>query len=126
MAVERYQHPDPVAEAQRWQTCKANVIQAVGRLRPLRRGADAPFFLDILCDVPLPFAVDSVEPWEDARPGVWSVMASEGVILNGAGDIEAAFPEDAPSRKAARGMETEPTVALTSIEQLVTSGVRLR
>ncbi|GJE51820.1 hypothetical protein GOFOIKOB_4884 [Methylobacterium tardum] len=118
VAVERYQHPDPVAEALRWQTCEANVIQAVGRLRPLRRGADAPFFLDILCDVPLPFAVDGVETWEDARPGSWSIMASEGVILTGAGDIEAAFPEDAPSRKAARGMETEPTVALTSIRSL--------
>ena len=37
IAVEHYRHPDPVAESLRWQACEANVIQAIGRLRTLRR-----------------------------------------------------------------------------------------
>lgn len=112
--VERGQHPDSMVEALRWQITEAGLIQAIGRLRALRRTADAPAFLDIINDVPLPISVDATEAWDEAKPGAWAEMASEGVLLESATDIMACFPEAAPTRQAAREMSL-PTLVVTSI-----------
>ncbi len=53
-----YRHPDPYAEAIRWQACEAELIQAVGRARGIRRGANEPVDVFIWTDVPL----DEVRP----------------------------------------------------------------
>ncbi len=87
------------------------MIQAIGRLRPLRRTAAEGFFLDIISDVPLPLTVDRVETWAEARVGVWAEMAREGVILTRPADIDAAFPQIALSRKIARAMKDGATLA---------------
>jgi hypothetical protein len=110
-------HPDPVAEALRWQACDAEVIQAIGRLRPLRREADNSYFVDIVCDVPLPLTVDAVETWDAALPGRWALMADDGVILQSPSDIMAAWPSWGLSRDQARAM-SDPTMGETSIRNL--------
>ncbi|WP_237479231.1 bifunctional DNA primase/polymerase [Lichenibacterium dinghuense] len=110
-------HADPIAEALRWQVCEAQLIQAVGRLRPLRRNALSPFFLDIIGDVVVPVTVDRVERWDDARLGPWSDMAARGVMLDKAGDAAIAYPDLAATRKAARVLTAAVTVAPTSIEE---------
>lgn len=112
--VQHCQYPHPIVEALRWQTCEGQMIQAIGRLRPLRRTAAEGFFLDIISDVPLPLTVDRVETWAEARVGVWAEMAPEGVILTRPADIDAAFPQIALSRKIARAMKDGATLALTS------------
>jgi hypothetical protein len=112
--VERGQHPDSMVEALRWQITEAGLIQAIGRLRALRRGPEAPVFLDIINDVPLPISVDATPAWDEAKPAAWAEMAVEGVLLESAADIMACFPEAAPTRKTAREMSL-PTLALTSI-----------
>lgn len=116
--VEHSYHPDPAVEAVRWQVTEAGLIQAIGRLRALRRGPDTPTFLEIISDVPLPITVNRVERWTDVRPGAWADMAGEGVILESAADIEASFPEAAPSRRDARDMAAA-TLAGTSIEKFI-------
>ena len=90
-AVRHFRHPDPVAEALRWQACEANLLQAIGRLRPLRR--DEPFFLDIVSDVPLPIVVDEAVAWKAACPGRWADMAPAGVLLTTPEHARLAFPE---------------------------------
>lgn len=115
--VEYAQHPSATAEALRWQITEAGVIQAIGRLRALRRQADAPAFLDIINDVPLPISVDTAATWEDAKPGAWADMAPEGVLLESAADIMACFPEAAPTRDRAREISL-PTLGVTSIDYL--------
>jgi hypothetical protein len=112
--VEHFRHPDPLAEALRVQSCEAEIVQAVGRLRLLRRERYAPFFLDLVGDVPLPLTVDAVETWERARPGPLAVMASDGVLLQSPADIMARYKV---GRKNARLMASA-NVALTSIETL--------
>ncbi|KQP07718.1 hypothetical protein ASF28_11365 [Methylobacterium sp. Leaf99] len=112
--VQHCRHPDPIVEALRWQACEGQMIQAIGRLRPLRRTAAEGFFLDVISDVPLPLQVDHVDRWEAARVGAWAEMAVEGIVLTSAADIEAAFPELAPSRKIARALSEGATLALTS------------
>ncbi|GJE52660.1 hypothetical protein GOFOIKOB_5734 [Methylobacterium tardum] len=124
--VERGQHPDSMVEALRWQITEAGLIQAIGRLRALRRGPAAPAFLDIINDVPLPISVDATPAWDEAKPGAWAEMAVEGVLLESAADIMACFPEAAPTRQAAREMSL-PTVVVTSIRDIsidVTTSVR--
>ena len=53
--VRMERHKDPIVEALRWQITEGNLIQAIGRLRPHRRGT--PCWLDIVTDVPLPITV---------------------------------------------------------------------
>jgi hypothetical protein len=123
IAVDHDWHPDSMAEALRWQSCEANLIQAIGRLRALRREPSAPFFVDIISDVPLPVTVDEVVRWDQASPGRWAEMAEAGVLLDSPADIETAFPALAPSRKIARDLAAGLTLAQTSIENLLI-GVR--
>ena len=113
IAVDHVRHPDPVAEALRWQACEAQLLQAIGRLRALRRTAETPFFLDLITDVPLPITVDEVTTWEKACPGRWAEMASAGVLLESPADIQAAFPELAPTRGA--GVVGDLRLVVTSI-----------
>ncbi len=112
--VEHERHPDAVAEALRWQITEAGLIQAIGRLRALRRGPDAPAFVDVVNDVPLPLSVGEVVSWDEAKVGAWAEMAPEGVLLESPADIMACFPEVAPSRQAARDA-VPPTMVGTSI-----------
>lgn len=104
VAVETYRHPDPIADALRWQWCEGELIQAVGRLRALRRDAGNPYFLDIICDVPLPLTVDRVETWESVCPDRWADMAGGGVILTSPADVMAAYPELAQTRDQAKAL----------------------
>ncbi|TXN14700.1 hypothetical protein FV219_03270, partial [Methylobacterium sp. WL122] len=116
-AVEHGRHPDPTVEALRWQITEGGLIQAIGRLRALRRTSEAPGFLDIINDMPLPISVDAAVSWETAKVGAWAEMAPEGVLLESTADIQACFPDAAPTRKSAREMDL-PTLALTSIREI--------
>jgi putative DNA primase/helicase len=46
--VECDKHPDPVAEAIRWQICEGELLQAIGRGRGVNRTAATPLVIDIL------------------------------------------------------------------------------
>ncbi|WP_336490009.1 hypothetical protein [Methylobacterium nigriterrae] len=112
-AVDHYRHPDPLAEALRWQICESNLVQAIGRLRAQRRGAENPYYLDIINDVPLPISVDAVEVWERVKPGRWADMAPAGILLTSATDVLRAFPGLGLTFKAARALVDDLRVAQT-------------
>ena len=57
-------HPDPVAEAIRWQICEGELVQVVGRGRGVNRGADNPLDVLVLTNRPLPLLVEAVVTWE--------------------------------------------------------------
>jgi hypothetical protein len=121
VTVDRDQHPDTLAEALRAQACEAEVIQALGRLRPVRRGPDQPFFIDVACDLALPIT-SMLSNWVSACPGPWAVMADGGVILDSPADIVTAYQV---TQKAARLMGGA-NAALTSISKLfIEVGARL-
>lgn len=82
-------HPNPIADALAWRVTVGELLQAIGRLRPHRR-AD-PCWLDILCDVPLPITVQSVERWSVVSPGAEADMAAIGVILRNSRDSMSAY-----------------------------------
>lgn len=82
-------HPDAIAEALRWQITEAELLQAIGRLRPHRRAE--PCWLDIVCDVPLPISIDEVLGWADVAPGASADMVAAGVVLTNSRDAMVAF-----------------------------------
>lgn len=93
-------HPDPIAEACRWQICEGELIQAIGRARGVNRTPETPLDIDVLANVCLPLTVDEVTQWAPASEGI--EMAAEGVILNSGSDMAVAWPDVWTSDDAAR------------------------
>ncbi|GGH12591.1 hypothetical protein GCM10007036_10560 [Alsobacter metallidurans] len=58
--AEADRHPDELAERFRWQTTEAELIQAVGRARAVRRSAETPLLVIVGTSVPLPLQVDEL------------------------------------------------------------------
>jgi len=75
-------HPDPDAEAVRWQICEGELIQAEGRGRGNRRTAKNPLTVYICTNVCLPLTVHEVVSYKDLMAmgtGV-RLMAARGLI----------------------------------------------
>lgn len=93
-------HPDPVADACRWQICEGELMQALGRARGVNRTAADLLDIDIIANVVLPLTVDVAEPWNP--PGEEIEMQIEGIVLDSAADMAAAWPEIWATPMAAR------------------------
>jgi putative DNA primase/helicase len=100
IAVEADQHPDPMAEAVRYQICEAELMQALGRARGVNRTAETPLTVDILADVCLPITVNEVIPWTE--PSATVEMAIEGIALTAPKDMAKAWPGVWANRDAAK------------------------
>ena len=74
---ETWRHPNPVAEALRWSACEAELIQAIGRGRGVRRTATSPLDVLVLGEAVLPFPVELV-PLD--HPGSDDVQFAHGAI----------------------------------------------
>ena len=77
-AVEGDVHPDPMAEAIRWQICEGELVQAIGRARGVNRTAATPLAVDIMADVVLPLTVDEVVQWPQVPAGAEVEMLADG------------------------------------------------
>jgi putative DNA primase/helicase len=75
-------HPDPVAEAVRWNITEAGLIQAIGRGRGVNRTAEDPLQVDIISTIPLPWAVDEVLAKNAIEPDPIAVMAARGLLVD--------------------------------------------
>jgi putative DNA primase/helicase len=121
-------HPDPDVEAVRYQTCEAELVQALGRGRGVNRTAANPLDVDLLFDTCLPITVDEVMPWQP--PSLLIETAVEGVMLMAECDLMKLWPHLWPNRTAATrtlkaGMPTLP--GFQSVEyQLAKPGMNKR
>ncbi|MFT8246591.1 toprim domain-containing protein [Roseomonas sp. BN140053] len=96
-------HPDPTAEAIRWQICEGELIQIIGRGRGVNRTAANPLEVLILTDRPLPLPVDEAVTWEDLAPAAADLMLSQGgVALESPTDAHRCYPNFWPSPDAAK------------------------
>jgi putative DNA primase/helicase len=95
-------HPDPIAEAIRWNICEGELIQAMGRGRGVNRTADNPLQIDLLTDIVLPITADEVIDWPNLVPSRTDMMASRGVVLDNAADRAKCFPDLWSNYEAAR------------------------
>jgi putative DNA primase/helicase len=92
------QHPDPEVEAVRWQTCEAELVQALGRGRGVNRTAAIPLDADLLFDTCLPITVDEVVPWK--VPSLLIETAIDGVMLTAECDLMKCWKHLWPNRQA--------------------------
>jgi putative DNA primase/helicase len=105
IAVKCDQHPDPTAEAVRWQICEAQLIQAIGRGRGVNRTPETPLDVHIVSDVVLPLAVNEVSYWKPPNEVV--EMLVEGIGLTSPGDMVKIWPKVWPNeREAGRTLES--------------------
>jgi hypothetical protein len=115
--VEADHHPHPLAEAVRRSTVQAELIQAIGRGRGIRREADRPLDVLICGNTPTGQPLASVRPWQKlgadeaafADLGVWAEGHSTMAALTG---IPAATIKKARDRAATTG--TGPRENLSS------------
>jgi len=87
------QHHDPAVEDVRWLLCEAEVQQAVGRVRGVRRTHTNPVLVLVLSDVDLgEIAVEELTTWDSilARCGPVAQMIARGVVPQLREDIVAA------------------------------------
>lgn len=101
-------HPDTLAEAIRWQICEGELLQALGRGRGVNRDANSPLQIDVLCNLPLPIAVDEAAAFETFEPTPAALMQARGFEVldtsaKGAWAVVAAIlPDVFPTADAAR------------------------
>lgn len=87
--VDAVQHPDELAERIRASITQAELLQVIGRARGVRRTAADPVDVFVLGSEPLPVEVDRVESW--AAPTIDDHLLAEGVLLESAPDVAAAW-----------------------------------
>jgi hypothetical protein len=95
-------HPDGLCDALLRTICQDEIVQAVGRARAVRRGADDPVLILILADEWMPIRVDGFVAWRDLWPGAWADMAGRGMIFGGATMAHKVYPDLFPTVDAAK------------------------
>jgi putative DNA primase/helicase len=83
--VDADRHPDPLTEALRQSICEAELLQAVGRGRGVRRDALRPLDIVILGNVPLPMNIDALAEWQGLAFDD-AMMAEIGAVPSSAED----------------------------------------
>ena len=101
LSVQGEQHPDPMAEAVRWQICEAELIQCGGRGRGVNRSASAPLQLDVLSNVCLPMEVAQPLRWDDNAPGRIEEMVAHGLLPEGPAAAAMIYPDIWKEKKTA-------------------------
>jgi putative DNA primase/helicase len=93
---------DARLEAVRSAITDAEVTQAIGRGRGVRRTATRPLTVFVFADVAVPLAVRRVASWDGMRPTLIERMAARGVVLRSPTDAAALYPDLFPNEQAAR------------------------
>ena len=117
--VDGDRHPDPVAEAVRWQIAEAEVMQAVGRARAVNRMGENPVVIEIWNGLALPLTVDEVVPWEKVSSGCEADMVADGIALASPADMAAAWPRTWETAEAARRWLSRSTSGQNPIENIL-------
>ncbi len=86
-------YADADLEAIRAAITDSEVIQAVGRVRGVRRTAADRVTMFVMADVVLPIPVTALTRWADLRLDVISRMRARGAVLFGATDAFKAYPD---------------------------------
>jgi len=99
--VAGWKHPDPLAEAIRWQLCEGALVQSVGRGRGLHRNVDRPLDIHIWTDIATP-ELGPVDPMLWQGPTTDEEMLAAGVWLELPADAARVHPNVVVSVAALR------------------------
>ena len=101
--TEADRHPDPLAEALRWQIAEGQLLQIIGRGRGVTRTAENPLEVLVLCDLALPLPITATLSAEDLTLGPAEQMLLEaGVALENPAHAFRSFPGMWASAEATR------------------------
>jgi putative DNA primase/helicase len=101
--VEAPYHPNPLVEEIRRQICEAELIQAFGRGRGIRRTAKKALEIDVLTNVPLPFQVDELTTWKEIIPDDFDrCLMLHGVLPLSKGELARVYKHFFENRDVAR------------------------
>jgi len=100
MNVRAYSDPD--LEALRVAITEAEIVQAVGRGRGVKRTADNPLSVFLFADVATALPITRMARWTEIRPGVVARMASHGLVLASATDARRIYPDLFTTAEAAK------------------------
>ncbi|OYV49235.1 MAG: hypothetical protein B7Z77_08495 [Acidocella sp. 20-58-15] len=94
ISTEADHHPDPIAEAVRWQICEGELIQIIGRGRGVNRTAENPLDVLVMTDAPLPIQLEAVVTARDiAPPPHAQQLAAGGITFDSPTAASTAYPE---------------------------------
>lgn len=99
--VDADRHPDPTAEAVRVALVEAELVQAMGRGRGVRRHGGNPLSIYVLGNVPLPVPLATISDWQPVDPDR-AMLADVGAWLQSVGDAAEAWGRPANTVKVAR------------------------
>ena len=112
ISADADRHPDPLAEAIRWQICEGELIQILGRPRGVMRTSANPTEVLLLTDRPLPLPIDEVVGWDALAPNPGDLMMGQGgVAFDDAADASRAYPNLWPDRSDPDGKRGSPAAA---------------
>ena len=92
---------NPHMDAVRRAIADDNVVQAIGRVRGIRRTAASPVTVFLLSDVVTPYPLKAVTDWPSLALSPVERMAARGVILDSPVDAARAYPDLFATPKAA-------------------------
>ena len=103
VATEAERHPDPIAEAIRWQICEGEIVQIIGRPRGVNRTSENPVDILLMTDIAVPVPVEQTLSSADLEPSTDDMMlAAGGMAFTNGRHAHAAYPQLWPSWSAAR------------------------
>jgi hypothetical protein len=101
--VTEYVHPDPAFQTLLEQRREAELLQAIHRARPIRRGTDRPLTIDIITSVPLDVSVHQAVTLDDwLRVSVEEMLVARGFLPDSWEDKHAVLRDVFPSADAVR------------------------
>jgi hypothetical protein len=95
-SVTAYYHLDPLTEEIRQHWNESQLLQVIGRGRPIRRDLKNPLDVILLTSVPLPIEEDrlTLTRWKDIQPTQLEVMlAQNGIVPLGTGELMRHYPD---------------------------------
>ena len=118
MSAHADRHPDPLAEAIRWQICEGELIQIIGRPRGVMRTSANPTEVLLLTDRPLPIPIDEVVGWDALAPTPVDLMMGQGgVAFDDAADASRAYPNLWPDRRDPEGKRGSPEASKKAFQR---------
>jgi putative DNA primase/helicase len=85
-------YPEPSLDLVHEATTQAELVQAIGRARGVRRKSEAESVVIWVFVSDHEVAADEVVRWEDIEPGLWAEMAAGGLILTSPADVAKVYP----------------------------------
>ena len=103
VTAEADEHPDPIAEAVRWQACEGELLQIIGRVRGVNRTEENPVTVVLMTSTPLPIPITKLLTAADLRPDPIDLqLALGGFAFTNPTHASRAYPELWSTREGAK------------------------